>query len=146
MELSSITGKPSANLEMFNLQSKAKGKTTLNQEDFFKLLTAQLSAQDPLKPMDDMSFISQMASFSSLQQMEALSKSFASFSEQQGMANASSYLGKKVTLQTESGQEKSGTASALKMEAGQIKVIVDGLAYPVESITGVLMQSPQQSS
>ncbi len=29
----------------------------LSQEDFFELLTAQLTAQDPLKPMDSQDFL-----------------------------------------------------------------------------------------
>lgn len=128
---------------MFNQKSEAKGKSSLNQEDFFKLLTAQLAAQDPLKPMDDMSFISQMASFSSLQQMQGLSESFTKFSQQQGLASAGSYLEKNITVKNEAGEEVRGKVTALQMDAGQPKVVVNGAAYPLSSITGILMQSPQ---
>jgi len=40
---------------------------SLGQADFLKLLTTQLAHQDPSKPMDDASFIAQMAQFSTLQ-------------------------------------------------------------------------------
>lgn len=38
----------------------------LSQADFLKLMTTQLQAQDPTKPMDNSQFISQMAQFSQL--------------------------------------------------------------------------------
>ena len=38
----------------------------LGQEEFLKLMTAQLQNQDPFKPMDNGDFIAQMAQFSTV--------------------------------------------------------------------------------
>ena len=41
----------------------------MQMEDFLQLLTSQISNQDPLEPMKDTEFISQMANIASLEQM-----------------------------------------------------------------------------
>lgn len=47
----------------------------LGKEDFLKILMTQLQDQDPTDPMDDREFVSQMATFSSLEQMTNMSDS-----------------------------------------------------------------------
>ena len=46
----------------------------MGKDQFLLLLVTQLQNQDPLKPMEDTAFISQMAQFTSLEQMQNLVK------------------------------------------------------------------------
>ena len=47
-------------------RSAATGSPNLGQADFLRLLTAQMQNQDPLKPLDNAEFLSQMAQFSTV--------------------------------------------------------------------------------
>ena len=65
----------------------------LDKNSFLKLLVTELSHQDPMKPMNDREFISQMAQFSALEQMQNVSKSMNSLKAFQ----ANSLVGKVIT-------------------------------------------------
>ena len=47
----------------------------LGRDAFLTLFTAQLQNQDPLDPMDNESFVSQLAQFSSLESMQSVDNS-----------------------------------------------------------------------
>lgn len=59
--------------------ASSKSRSTLGQQDFLSLMTAQLKNQDPTKPMDNNEFMSQMAQFSTVSGINDLNSSFASF-------------------------------------------------------------------
>ena len=64
-----------------NSAEKKKGND-LDKDAFLRLLTTQLSHQDPLNPMEDREFIAQLAQFSSLEQMQNLNQSVNKASEE----------------------------------------------------------------
>jgi len=53
-----------------------KDHETLGKDGFMKLLAHQLKNQDPMKPMDQKDFSSNLAQFSQLEQLTALNKKF----------------------------------------------------------------------
>lgn len=115
------------------------GKTALDADDFMKLLTAQLTAQDPMNPMKDTEFISQMANFSSLEMMKSMSASMSSFTNTQSLATAASFLGKNVTVKdtTSPTGEISGTVDAVVLNDGKPTVLVGGQHYESSLITKI---------
>ena len=73
--------------------SKANSSSTsgLDKEAFLQLLVAQMKYQDPLEPMDNTEYISQLATFSQLEATQNMADTIS-----QGMAN--SLVGKYVFL------------------------------------------------
>lgn len=58
------------------------GSTGLDMQTFLKLLTVQLSTQNPLEPMNDRDFFAQMAQLGQTQGMEQLTREIKGMSEQ----------------------------------------------------------------
>ena len=80
-----------------NAATKAKGKGTLGQADFLKLMTAQLNAQDPLNPMDNQAMVTQLSQFSStagIAEMNASLKAISAKLEGSRMGDAATWIGR----------------------------------------------------
>lgn len=76
-----------------------KEHETLGKDGFMKLLAHQLKNQDPMKPMDQKDFSSNLAQFSQLEQLTALNKKFDGMNannDNEKRFQGASYLGKKV--------------------------------------------------
>ena len=54
--------------------TESKRKNTLQKDDFLRLLMTQLKNQDPLNPKDHEQFATQLAQFSSLEQLSNIGK------------------------------------------------------------------------
>lgn len=107
----------------------------LGKDDFLNLLVTQLRYQDPLNPTDDKEFISQMAQFSSLEQMQNMNSSIS-------QSHAFSLIGKHVYANvtddtTKEVTQVDGDVSSVKIADGKVFVIVKGKEVPVDSITDV---------
>lgn len=73
----------------------------LSQQDFLKLMTAQLQAQDPMKPLDNSQFVSQMAQFSTVSGIQSLQDSFSKLAasmQSSDMLQASTLVGHSVMV------------------------------------------------
>jgi flagellar basal-body rod modification protein FlgD len=142
MAISSVTPSTPAKDPITGLaMQKNTGKQMLGADDFMKLLTTQLTSQDPMNPMKDTEFISQMANFTSLEQMRTLSKSFDSFTTDQKLAVAPSYLGRQVTV-TDAAGDTTGIVEAIKLKDGQPAIVINGKTYETKLITGIATAPP----
>lgn len=109
----------------------------LDMDDFFKLLTVQLTSQDPLKPMEDTEFISQMTSFSSLSEMENIAADMKSLREQQSSFSAQSLLGRQVSATTQDGVSIEGVVTRVMREGENLVPYVGAQRVPLINITEI---------
>src|ERR1044071_2607645 len=75
----------------------------IGQDQFLKVLLAQLSFQDPLKPLDNNEFIAQFAQLTNLQQTQQLNEKLDSLLGFQAGAQAVSLIGHTVRINADGG-------------------------------------------
>lgn len=107
---------------------------TLGQDDFLKLLVAQLSAQDPMNPQKDTEFIAQMAQFSSLEQSRTMRSDLVALRTDQQMQQANGLIGRTVFVQDNEGNLASGVVTALTMVEGAPHILVNNQAYALSQL------------
>ena len=130
----SVTGITTYQPAAVTTQNKTTGKSALSMDDFFTLLTAQLSNQDMSNPVKDNEFISQMAQFSMVQALADLNK-----------MSATSYsvglIGKEATVASldDAGvmQSHTGIVEGVTLYNGSAEVILDGASYPISNVMEV---------
>ena len=103
------------------------GKTTLDQSDFLKLMTAQMQNQDPFNPTDNTQMVAQMAQFSSLAATSEMSSTLKAIAAKLGAtstADAVAYVGR--TVLTEGAvafpRTTGGIAGAVELDAAASNV------------------------
>ncbi len=118
--------------------TNVEDRNQLGQEDFLALMTAQLSQQDPFKPLEDGEFIAQMAQFSSVDSLQKLETSFSdlavALSSSQAL-QASTLVGNDVLV----------PADVVYLDAnGSASGVVGGLSGPVSDATLTITDSSGQ--
>jgi len=111
-----------ASLYLHNQSTDRTPSPDLGKEEFLKILMTQLQNQDPLSPMDDKEFISQMATFSSLEQMMNISKSVDTLVQSQLVSPVIQYshmIGKDVSYQAYDKE----TGEKLDVETSRVKAV-----------------------
>jgi len=118
-------------------------QSTLDKDAFLKLLVAQLSHQDPLKPMDGTEFVTQLAQFTAVEQGAAQTAKLDLISMQLGglaSNEAASLVGKQVTVRGQGGLSFDGTlapqgSASLSAAAKEVTVeVIDASGNVVDTI------------
>lgn len=121
--------------EQFNQQFKSQSLPNegLGKNEFLKLLTVQLSHQNPLEPMDNTAFISQMAQFSSLEQMQNVSGEIKELRTEFSQMRGVNLIGKKAGYIDSFGNVKTGMITKMNLQNGQ-KVEIDGQMIDLDKV------------
>jgi|SRR5215467_13142536 len=92
-------------------------------QDFMKILLTQLTYQDPLKPMDNQQFMSQIAQFTTLEQSQQLNDKIDKLLSIQSATQSIGLIGKTVDVNATSGAF-SGVVTALSLSTGDPQLTV----------------------
>lgn len=134
MDVSALSGADSIAPTQGTVETQ---KNKLGMDDFFKLLTTQLVSQDPLKPMQDTEFISQMASFSSLSQMELIAQNTDASRQQQEATAVMSLIGKQVSASGTEGEALVGVITKVESIDGKLVPYIGEQQVPFKNITKI---------
>lgn len=96
----------------------------LSMDDLLKLLMTELTYQDPLKPVDNKDFLTQMAQFSSLDTTRQLNDNIKNLMSMQSLNQSVGLLGKTVDAQKDDGSVVSGQVTALQLVSGEPKITI----------------------
>ena len=112
----------------------------LDLQSLLKIILTQLTYQDPLKPVDNFEFMSQLAQFTSLEQTRQLADKIDSLLLVQSSTQAVGLLGRQVDISAQQGgSSQAGVVKAISFRSGQPLLTIEATAGQI--ITNV---SPSQ--
>ncbi|MBU2952579.1 flagellar hook assembly protein FlgD [Marinobacter sp. F3R08] len=127
-------------------QDSTQGTSDLGRNEFMELMLAQLKNQNPLEPQDNGEFISQLAQFSSLEEMQNLSGTVedvvSQFRSTQAL-QASAMVGKTVLAPSEIGILDAGGEITGTIE---VPASTGGLRLSIEGQSGELVRQIDMGS
>lgn len=124
-------------------QSQAADNSALGKEDFLKLLLVQMQYQDPLDPIDNRAMLSQMAEFSSLEQMSNLNENFSNANSLASFMDATRLLGKEIEILDPSAPDDQPAAISSKVTSvnfsseGPLLTLENGIVATVPEVIKV---------
>jgi flagellar basal-body rod modification protein FlgD len=112
--------------------ASASGTTqTLGYDQFLTLLVAEMKYQDPTQPMDPTQTVSQLASFSSVEQAVKTNATLTSILNANLLTQASSYIGK--TVSSSDGSISGVVASVRTSSSGATATLANGATISLDS-------------
>lgn len=139
-----ILGQQEARLAASN--TPTEHETSLDQDAFLNILVAQLTNQDPLNPMDDAEMTSQLAEFSSLEQLTSINEGISNLADsmqQSDMISAVSFIGKEVKAEGYKVSLEEGNASTIYYGFGET---VSGIKMNVYDSEGAIVRTIELGS
>jgi flagellar basal-body rod modification protein FlgD len=109
----------------------AAGPASLDYDAFLQLLIAQMKNQDPTKPADPSQFISQLASFSSVEQAVKTNNKLDSIMTSLALSQSEGFIGRTVT--SADGSVAGIVAGVRIISGGAVAILSDGQQLPLDA-------------
>ncbi len=136
--MSSTSGVSSTGQAVASDTSVTNPASMMGENDFLKLLVAQLQYQDPMNPTDNNQFMQQQAQFATVEGINNLQSTMKSMQTQDQLASSVSLIGKQVSYPKADGSIATGVVSAVNTASdGTVSVTVGGANVDPTTITQV---------
>lgn len=110
----------------------------LGKDAFLQLLVASMRYQDPSKPTDSQAYMAQLAQFTQVEKLDAISSSQADASRWQRTVAGQGMIGSFVTGTGPTGQPVTGIVTGVTLTAAGARVqLADGGSLAVDEVTKV---------
>lgn len=127
--ISNVTGSTASSAT--TLATAAKSSSSIDYTAFLRLLVAQLQNQDPTQPMDSTAYMSQLASFSQVEQSVASNAKLDSLLAATSLQTAERAVGRTVTS---ADGTVSGEISSVRVTSGDpVATLTDGQTVTLSS-------------
>ncbi len=130
---------PTAAAQNADTSQTATSAFGLGFDALLKIILTQLTYQDPLKPMDNFQFVSQLAQFSQIQQGQTMNDRLDTLVAAQATSQATSLLGTRVDIPS-GATTLSGKVTAIAFDSGAVSATIttdDGKTISGISISNI---------
>lgn len=130
------SGSAAANNTLGNSTNSLAG---ISQTEFLQLLLTQLQNQNPLDPMSDTDFATQLAELSEVGSLDSVNTSVSDLLQVQQLSSGESLIGSKVSYTTSSSSGTfQGAVSGLTVQSdGTVDLTVNGNNVPISQVNSV---------
>ena len=116
----------------------ASATQSVTQNQFLQLLISEMKNQDPTQPTDETQTLSQLAQFSSLEQMTNLNQTMTQGNAYSQISQSAALIGKTVTTSGNSTTAGvSGVVSAVTINSGKTYLTVGGQSVDASTVTQI---------
>jgi flagellar basal-body rod modification protein FlgD len=120
-----------------DLPGRTLAMDRMGKQEFLKLLIAQLRNQDPMNPMEDREFITQLAQFSSLEALDNVGKQLDGLARSQTLTQAAGLIGKRIEARLADGSAVTGPVAEVRFVNGAPRLVVDDHVLDIAQIVAV---------
>lgn len=137
--VNSATASTSAASSSSATSSSQNAAGSVNSTDFLQLLITELQNQDPTAPTDEKETLSQLAQFSSLEQMQNLNQNLSATTQFSQVSQSAALIGK--TIASGAGDSLvTGTVSAVYVQDGKPYLQVGDQYVDASTVTEIKQQ------
>ncbi|MCX7695801.1 MAG: hypothetical protein N2Z71_08875 [Caloramator sp.] len=119
-----------------NINNIRNNNSILDKNAFLKILTVQLSNQDPLNAKDNTEYVAQMAQFSALEQMQNLNSTMEKLYTSQKFNQALNIIGKEIEF-IENNTVSRALVESTKIVGTDVFLISNGYKISLDSVISV---------